>query len=199
MVGVAVFDIAGPYLAYSQLRSHGVSAAPALVLSGVLPALGVVIGVIRQRHVDVLGVLVLSGIVVGAVLGLLTGSARLVLLEGSVPTALVGLAFLGSLLTSRPLIFRLAAEMAGPDTPHGRDVAARWAEPGFRHVMRVLTAVWGAALLAEALARVIVVETTSTGTALIVSKVMPWAVTGALLAGTIGYRRLAAARRARLA
>ena len=38
---IAVFDIAGPLVAYSLLRSAGQSAVTALVLSGAFPALGV--------------------------------------------------------------------------------------------------------------------------------------------------------------
>ena len=37
---IAVFDIAGPLVAYSLLRSAGLSAVGALVLSGILPVLG---------------------------------------------------------------------------------------------------------------------------------------------------------------
>jgi hypothetical protein len=58
---VASFDIAAPSLAYSLLRSAGVSPVEALVLSGVIPALGVALGIARDRRVDVVGVLVLLG------------------------------------------------------------------------------------------------------------------------------------------
>src|SRR5215472_15214209 len=81
---IAVFDIAGPLVAYSLLRSAGQSAVSALVLSGILPAAGVAVGVIRHRRVDTIGVLVLAGIAVGTILGLVSGSPRLVLIEGSV-------------------------------------------------------------------------------------------------------------------
>jgi hypothetical protein len=37
---ILVFDLGGPLLAYSLLRSAGMSAVAALVISGVLPALG---------------------------------------------------------------------------------------------------------------------------------------------------------------
>ena len=51
---IAVFDIAGPLVAYSLLRSAGQSAVTALVLSGAFPALGVAAGLIpspaRGRH-----------------------------------------------------------------------------------------------------------------------------------------------------
>ena len=50
------------------------------MISGVLPALGIVIGALVDRRVDVLGVVVLAGIVVGTVLGLTSHNARLYLL-----------------------------------------------------------------------------------------------------------------------
>ena len=124
----------------------------------------------------------LAGIAVGTVLGLVSGNARLVLVEGSVPTAVFGLLCLGSLWSRRPLIFRFALEFMGADTPRGRDFEGLWRYHGFRHAFRLFTVVWGVAYLAEAAARVIIVETTSTATALTVSKVMPYAV-GAVLAG----------------
>ena len=52
---IAVFDIAGPLVAYSLLRSAGLSTVSALVLSGIFPAFGVLAGLIRHRRFDVLG------------------------------------------------------------------------------------------------------------------------------------------------
>ena len=196
---IAVFDLAGPLVAYSLLRSAGQSAVTALVLSGIFPALGVTVGVIRHRRVDTIGVLVLAGIAVGTVLGLLSGDPRLVLVEGSVPTAVFGLLCLGSLWAHRPLIYRFAIEFMGADTPKGRDFEALWRYEGFRHTFRLFTVVWGITYLAEAAARVIIVETTSTGTALTVSKVMPYVVGAALAAWMFGYGRHARREGERLA
>ncbi len=186
---ILVFDIAGPLVAYSLLRSAGLSSVSALVLSGAFPALGIAVGVARHRRVDAIGVLVLAGIAVGTVLGLVTGNARLVLVEGSVPTAVFGLLCLGSLWSHRPLIFRFALEFMGADTPRGRDFDGLWRYPGFRHAFRLFTVVWGVAYLAEAAARVIIVETTSTTTALTVSKVMPYAVAAVLAGWMTAYGR----------
>jgi len=184
---IAVFDVIGPLVAYSLLRSHGSSEVTALVLSGVLPAFGVALTVVRHRRLDAIGALVLVGIVVGAVLGLATGNARLVLLEGSVPTGIFGVVCLASLWSSRPLIFRFALEFIGADTPKGLDFADRWRYEGFRHTFRVMTAVWGVAYLAEAAARTIIIEVTSAGTALSISKIMPFAVAAALVAWMTVY------------
>jgi hypothetical protein len=188
---IVVFDIAGPLVAYSLLRSAGLSTVSALVLSGILPVLGLVRGMARARRVDVVGILVLLGIAVGAGLGLASGNARLVLLEASVPTAVFGAVCLGSLGTRRPLMYRFAVEFIGPDTPKGRDFADRWRYREFRHAFTVTTVVWGVAFLAEAAARIVIVESSATGTALSISKVMRYAVAGVLIAWNIAYGRRA--------
>jgi hypothetical protein len=189
---IAVFDIAGPLIAYWLLRSNGLSAVTSLVLSGVFPAFGVAINFIRDRRLDAIGVLVLAGIVVGTVLGLVSGNPRLVLVEGSVPTAVFGVLCLGSLWSSAPLMYRFASEFIGLDTPRGREFQELSQNTGpvgegFRHVFRVMTIGWGIGFLAEAAARVVIVELTSTGTAFAVSKVLPYVVAGVLAAWTFGY------------
>jgi len=146
---IGVFDIAGPLVAYSMLRSAGQSQVSALILSGAFPALGILVSVIRHRRVDTIGVLVLAGIAVGTVLGLLSGSPRLVLAEGSVPTAVFGLLCLGSLWARRPLIYRFAIEFIGAGTPRGREFESLWQYPAFRHSFRLYTLVWGVVYLAE--------------------------------------------------
>jgi hypothetical protein len=196
---IAVFDIAGPLVAYSLLRSAGFAAVSALVLSGVFPAAAVIIGIISHRRVDALGILVLAGIVAGAILGLVSHNARLVLDEGSVPTAVLGLICLGSLATPRPLMYRLALEFTGPDTPKGREFASLLRYEEFRHPFRVLTVVWGVTYLAEAAARVVIVANTSAGTALAISKALPYAVAAVLTAWSVGYGRRQKRRGERLA
>ena len=186
---IVIFDIAGPLVAYQMLRSAGLSSVSALVLSGVLPGVAVLGGIVRHRRLDAVGALVLAGIAVGTILGLLSGNARLVLMEGSVPTAVFGLLCLISLRSRRPLIFRFALEFMGADTPRGRDFDGLWQYYGFRHAFWLFTVVWGVTYLAEAAARVAIVETTSTGTALAVSKVMPYAVAGLLVLWMIIYGR----------
>jgi hypothetical protein len=195
---IVVFDIAGPLVFYLWLRSQGWSTVTSLVVSGVLPAVGVILGIARKRRIDVVGMTVLLGIAVGTALGLASGSARLVLLEGSVPTAIFGVVCLGSIWTSRPLMYRFAVEFMGEDTPRGRDFADNWRYHGFRHAFKVTTMVWGVAYLLEAAARVVIVESTSTGTALGISKVMPFVMAGVLAAWNVAYARQARRKGERL-
>jgi hypothetical protein len=196
---IVVFDTAGPLVAYWLLRKAGLSTVSALVLSGVLPGIAVLGGLIRRRHLDAVGLLVLAGIAVGTVLGLLSGNPRLFLMEGSVPTAVFGVLCLASLWSQRPLIYRFALEFMGQDSSRGREFASLWQYEGFRRLFRNFTLVWGVVYLVEAAARVVIVETTSTGTALAVSKVMPYAVAGALVGWMVLYGRRARRAGERLA
>jgi hypothetical protein len=189
LVLIAVFDIGGPLVTYQLLRSNGLSAVTSLVLSGIFPAFGVAIKLTRDRRVDAVGILVLAGIAFGTVLGLLSGNPRLVLVEGSVPTAVFGVYCLASLWSRRPLIYRLSVEFIGADSARAREFESLWQYQEFRRIFRIMTVVWGIAFLAEAAARVVIVELTSAGTAFAISKSMPYVVAGLLVAWTIGYGR----------
>jgi len=184
---IVIFDVAAPLIAYNVLRSAGMTAVAALLLSGVFPALGVTIGVIRHQRLDAVGALVLAGIVMGTILGLVSHSARLLLVEGSVPTAVFGVACLVSLWAWQPLMFSFAREFTGPDTAKGREMTRLWQYEGYRRIFRVITAVWGIAFLLEAALRVVIIYNTSAGTALAVSKVTPFLFAAILVAWTIAY------------
>jgi intracellular septation protein A len=184
---IVIVDIAAPLVAYWLLRSAGLPAVTALLLSGVFPAAAVATGVVRHRRLDVAGAVVLASIVAGAVLGLVSHSAKPVLAEGSVITAVFGLACLVSLRTRRPLMYALALEFTGPDSPRGQEMIRLWRHEGFRHVFRVITAVWGAGFLLEAAVRLVIVEHTSTGTALASSQVTPFLWAAVLSGWTVAY------------
>jgi hypothetical protein len=182
-----VFDLGGPLLTFSLLRSNGMRTVPALIISGIFPALGIVISALVDRRLDIIGVVVLAGLVVGTVLGLISDNARLYLLEGAVPSLVFAVACLASLRASKPLIYRFAVELIGPDTPKGREVVGAWRYPGFRRAFQVITAAWGVAYLFEVAARLVVVETASTGIALLFSKVVPYVFAVILSIWTLGY------------
>ncbi len=185
---IVIFDVVAPLVAYNLLRSAGMSAVTSLLLSGVFPAIPVSVDGIRHRRLEVVGALVLTGIGVGTVLGLVSHNARLLLIEGSVPTGVFAVGLLGSLFTRQPLMFGFAREFAGPDTDKGREMTMLWhSYAGFRRVFRVMTAVWGVAFVIEAVLRVIIALTTSTGMALVISKVMPFVFVALLFAWTVGY------------
>jgi hypothetical protein len=64
------------------------------------------------------------------------------------------------------MMYRLALEFMGPDTQRGREFADLRPYKEFRRAFVVITVVWGSAYVAEAAARVVIVQGTSAGTAL---------------------------------
>jgi hypothetical protein len=147
-----------------------------LVVSGVLPALRVLATVVKRRRLDAIGALVLSGIALGTVVGLASGSARLYLLDGLVPGVALGTVCLVSLLSQRALMFRLALEMMGEDTPKGRAFAGMLQYGEFRRIFRVITVVWGLVFLAESAVQAVIIEAASINTAKQSSNLLPVAV-----------------------
>ncbi|PZS19799.1 MAG: hypothetical protein DLM54_06380 [Acidimicrobiales bacterium] len=186
---IVVFDVAGPLVVYYALQGAGLSTVTALILSGLPPAFGIALTVVRHRRLDAIGTLVLIGIVVGTALGLVSGSPHLVLIDGVVPTVVFGAVCLGSLWSRRPLMFRFALEFMGADTPKGRDFADKWRYAGFRHAFRVTTVVWGLAFLAEAAAQVAIIETRSAGTAKTTANVLPLIVAAMVIAWNVSYAK----------
>ena len=156
-------------------------------------------GLVRHNRVDFIGVLVLAGIVVGSVVGLVSHSPRLVLLEGVVPTGVFGIVCLASLAASRPMMYRLAVTFMGPDSPRGQQFAGMWRYQGFRHVLRLITVVWGVVYLLEAAAKAVIVLSMSISSAKAVSQVVPYVVFGLVAAWNVWYgkRRWAEAEQLR--
>jgi hypothetical protein len=179
---------------YYGARAAGLSTVLALVVSGVLPAIRVLYSVLRHRRLDAIGALVLAGIALGTITGLASGSARLYLLDGIVPTVALGVACLASLLTQRPLMFRIALETMGEDTERGHAFAKLWRFPDFQRSFRVITVVWGCAFLLEAAAQAAIVEMASINTAKSTSNLLPAAVLVLTFAWTRAYAKRAQRR-----
>ena len=183
------FDVAGPLAVYYLLRSAGLSSVAALILSGVVPAFGIALSVLRSRRLDAIGIMVLIGILTGSILGLVSRSAHAVLLEGVVPTAVFGVVCLGSLRSSRPMMFRFALEGMGRDTRDGRAFADRWRYPGFRHAFRVSTVVWGVMFILEAATQAVIVQTASVSLAKLTSNLLILAFAAVVIAWNIAYAK----------
>jgi hypothetical protein len=184
---MVIFDVGAPLATYYILRSAGWTAVSALLLSGVFPTVHVATNAVRNRRLDMVGALVLGGIALGTVLGLVSHSAKWLLAEASVPTGVFGVACLISLWARYPLMFRLALEFNGPDTAKGREITMFWHHQGFRHSLRVITAVWGVGFLIEAALKIVIIYNTSTGTAFATSTVTPIIWVAIFLAWTVAY------------
>ena len=184
---IFIFDVAGPLAIYFGARRAGLSTVASLVISGVLPASRVIATIARRRRVDVIGALVLSGIVLATAAGLISDNARLYLLDGLVPTVVLGGVCVLSLLWEKPMMFRIALETMGHDSPKGRGFESMWGYPSFRRMFRVITMVWGVVFLLESALQALIIETSTINTAKATSNVLPVIVVGLTLTWTLAY------------
>lgn len=185
-----LLDLGLPVLAYRALTSWGAGEVTALCVAAAFPVVGLVVHWARARDVDALGALSLLVIAAGIVVALLAGDARPGLIAGSLTIGLFGAAFLGSLLLPRPLAFYLGRQvMTGGRVELVERWDRSWADPGFVHGNRVVSAVWGSGLLVEAAARALLVVLLPVPTFLVVWPLIGYGTYGALMFWTVSYSR----------
>jgi hypothetical protein len=196
-----IVNIALPLIVVQILLRTGRPPVLSLAIAAIFPAAEAVIGLVRSRRFDPINVLSLVAIVVGIGTSGITGNAGFAVAKDSLFTIVFGILFLGSLATPRPMIFSLGKQFAtGGDPAAAAAWDARLSEPGFVRVVRLLTAVWGCALLLEAALRIIAAVTLPVTSSTIVSPVLQVVTFGALIVFTTRYvramrRRAAAAGR----
>lgn len=193
-----LFSAVLPFLLYQYLAAHQFSTVNALSATVVFPVLGIMLGWVRTRQLDIIGVLVLIFIVLGLLTSLISGSPLFFLIKESVLTALFGSVYLGSLLLPRPLMFYLGRQFySGGDPSRAVRFEERWQYPSFRHTLQLMTVMWGCALIAEALLRVGLVFVLPIPIFLLVSPVMGMIIIVGLIIWTMSYarRRRAATQR----
>lgn len=187
-----------PFLLYQYLTAHQVSTVNALSATVVFPIAGIALGWVRTQRLDIIGVISLIFIVLGLLTSLISGNPRFFLIKESAFTGLFGLAFLGSLLLPRPLMFHLSRQFySGGDPNRAARFEERWHDTAFRFGQRLMTVVWGCALISEALIRIGLVFIMPIPIFLVVSPVMGVMVIVGLSIWTMSYarRRVAAAQR----
>jgi hypothetical protein len=153
---------------------------PRLLVAGVLP---VAAYALLRPHLssDAAGLL-------GAVL--LRGDATLLKVRESLVTGLFGAICLVSLVTRRPVMFPLARSFSTGGNPvKVAEFNGIWDRPGVPARFRFITALWGAALVAEAVVRTVLALKVPTTAFLAVSPVLNVGVIVGLLWYTRGFAR----------
>jgi hypothetical protein len=194
-----VFNIILPTVTYFVLTSSAhVKPVPALLISGVWPAVELAYTIRRQRHIDEFSVFVLIGIAIGIVTTVFSQDARAVFLKDSISTGLIGLVMLATLFFGRPLTFYLGRRFATDGSRAQRDWwDGLWQHPQFRRTQRLLGAAWGLSLFGEASIRAALTWRLGTSAMVVVNNVVPYVVTILLIfvSITVGRRAKAAAVR----
>jgi len=153
------------------LRHFGVETVHALAAGAVFPVAGIILGFVRERRVQALGVIVLTATIASIAGALYFTSPFLALVKGSLLTGALGIAFAVSLFARRPLVFYLASMSA--DAEQRQEAETRWeTEPVYRRLMRRITIVWAAALFVEAALRVVLIPLLPVAVFLPVSEAM---------------------------
>lgn len=193
LVPSLVVNAGAPFVAYQVLTGNGMGTAQALMVSAVFPVIGIAWGFARTRSPDMIGLVSLVFIVVGGLASLISGDPGFILIKESLLTGVFGLVCLVSLLWPRPLLFYFGRQFtSGGDPARAAAFEALWPYPRFRAVNRTMTVVWGVGYLVEAALRVALSFVVPIPVFLIVSPVLAFGVTIALLSWTLAYARRSA-------
>ena len=189
-----VFGAALPIGIYFVVRSHVRTDTAGLLIAGCFSAGWILFQFVRQRKVDVVGVIVLTGFAVGVVSSTLLGGNSYVLkVRDAFFTALFGVACIVTIFThDRPALFYVGRSLSAGTDPVKVSAYDRLHEaPIGRHAFRVLSVVWGIGLVVEASMRLTLADIVPTGTFLAVSPFITGSIIGGLFAFTALYAKRA--------
>ncbi|MFT4297389.1 MAG: VC0807 family protein [Micropruina sp.] len=186
-----VFDIGLSIAIFSVAKNLGASDLAAYLYSSIGPLVGMAIEFVRHRRIDIVGVVILAVIALSLAVTLIgSDDPTVLLLKDSALTGGLGVVILASLtpLFPRPLMYYLGRKFGTDGTEAGTAWwASLWQYPSFRRSQRVITGVWGAGYLAEAIAKVAWVLALPFDTAYLLNQVVPLAVTVVLMVWTMWY------------
>src|SRR4051794_14255299 len=167
----------------------------ALLASSVPPILWSLVEFARHRRLDALSVLVVTGIALSLLAMLGGGGVRFLQLREKLVTGVIGLAFLGSAMIGRPLIYELArATMRRKSELEAQQFEALQVHAAFRRTMTVMTLVWGLGLLLDVAVSVVLVFMLSIREYLLVNPIFGYGTMGALSLWTFLYAQRARRR-----
>jgi hypothetical protein len=154
-----VVDLLIPVGIFYLMRLAGFGVIAAGLAGGIVPIVRVAhTAIISRRRPDLLPLFMITALLAGTLAAVLMDSPRLALAKDGVITGLLGAWILITLTLRKP--FMLSAGKAIAIAKRGPAKGALWAEqydadPKFRHGIRLVTAVWGAVLVFDAVVRVV--------------------------------------------
>lgn len=182
-------NVALPWLVY-RLAEPAYGEYRALLASSVPPILWSLGEFAWHRRLDALSLIVLAGIALSLAATLLGGDARLLLVRESMISGLIGVAFLGSLASAKPLVYFLARATLAREGDERADAFDEWWQEGrAQRTIRVMTLGWGSGLLAEATLRTWLAWHWPPERVLAIAPFVSYGVMGALFLWTVWYRR----------
>jgi intracellular septation protein A len=179
------YALIGPLLIY-RLASPHMSATAALLLAGIPPLARVLMRLLRYRRFNPLSILSLLTIALKILIALISRDPRLLLLSGSLITGVHGVIFLASLFTTRPLLLWIVESVvAKVPTDPDQQLLRRWLESVPRSSFAVITAVWGVALLLDAVLNALLASTLAIEQFMLISPIARYSLLGGTVLGTL--------------
>ena len=170
-----IIDMVAPVAVYYAARALGGTVWVALIAGGIVPAIGVVTGLLNRRRAGAMGILILAALAASTALSLVSGSPRALLARDGLTTGTWACYMYLSLLARRPATFVVSRPLLEgrrifdpPGRAWVRPASMSWDEiwervPRFRRIWRVCTVIWGSAILADAVVRVVMAYTLPIG------------------------------------
>jgi len=170
-----VTGILAPIGLYYGIRTAGGSVWLALAIGAVVPAVSALAEIIRRRRADAMSLMMLVALAGTAALSMITGSPRALLARDGLVTAAWAAYMYASLLAQRPATFTVSRPLLEGRRvfdstahawvrPSGQSWDQLWQQvPRFRQIWRACTVIWGTAILADAVIRVIMAYTLPVG------------------------------------
>ena len=182
-----------PFAVYMLTKSTlHTSDVVALSIGALVPAILGVVRFVRSRNVDIMGMMILISLVGSIAAALIGGNPQILLIRESFMGALMGVAFLASMLLPCPLFFYLIRHFrAGRDAKLIAAFNEKWNVARMRRTFRIASVVWGLGLLGEFVLRVVFVYTLPIPVVLALSAIMFPAILIAMIAWTVWYLRRA--------
>ncbi|MEJ9314534.1 hypothetical protein P4655_24600 [Priestia megaterium] len=178
-----IINIVLPYLIYTILKTH-ITSIIALSLAACVPLVDTLYHLIKDKKLDTFSSFIFLGIVLSIVAAWIGGDERFILLRESYVTGIMGLVFLLSILTPKPLIYYFAMRFTADKSV----ITKRWEEEvSFRHFIRIMAAVWGIGLMIEALVKVVIVYEFPISKALVISPIAQYIVIAILIYWNIHF------------
>jgi hypothetical protein len=194
VAGEALVNFILPFALYNYAEGP-LGAVKALLASSVPPILWSLVEFARHRRLDALSLLVVSGIALSLLAMLGGGGVRFLQLREKLVSGVIGLAFLGSAMIGKPLIYELArATRARKSEQEAQQFEALQVHAAFRRTMTVMTLVWGIGLLADVAASVMLLFVLSIRGYLLINPILGYGTMGALSLWTFLYAQRARRR-----
>jgi hypothetical protein len=170
MVLSMLWDIGLPVIAYFAAQLTGMSTYASLLVGTIVSALRMGWVAVRERRLDAFATFLLILFGTGFVLTFITGDVRFLLAKDSVTSGTAGVVFLVSCLINRPLAYYAAKRFAGHA---GREEFLSTADtPIMRRRWYLVSLIWGAGLLTDAILRIVAAYTLPIGIAADVSQAL---------------------------